>query len=334
MLKIKRTAALLLAAVLLLTLCCSCNAAKRQEQRVIGTCAGYDVLYEELRYITLTYKELFANTYGEEIWDTPESAEQYRAELEETVFRILLNNYTVLAACADYMPEDSLNSKTLDEAADEKIQEVIDSYTSKQDYAAAMQRMHMTEHLMRFTFRVALLENELFYVLTDDLGIIEDDLTAFSAWLAEDNVVYVQHIFVSNDAGDDPAENLAKIEDVRTQILNGDADIEDFVGKKINEDLENTAPYFIVRDVYTEEIEEAVFDMERDGAVSEVVQTDDGYYLFQRIEYGKSKLEAQLEDLLYSYQWAHVEQLVETYRADLSMEWNDYGKSLDILTIE
>ena len=99
--KILRIAASVLAIVMLLTAAVSCRSKQEKlEQTVVGTCGGHDVLYEELRYVTLTYKEMFESTYGEGIWDTPESAEKYRAELEETVMAMLCNNYAVLAACA------------------------------------------------------------------------------------------------------------------------------------------------------------------------------------------------------------------------------------------
>ena len=82
--KTLRIAAAVLAIVMLLTAAVSCRSKQeKQEQRVVGTCGGFEVLYEELRYVTLSYKDIFAATYGEDIWDNPETAEQYRAELEE-----------------------------------------------------------------------------------------------------------------------------------------------------------------------------------------------------------------------------------------------------------
>ena len=81
--KILRIAAAVLAIVMLLTAAVSCRSKQEKlEQTVVGTCGGFDVLYEELRYVTLTYKEMFESTYGKGIWDDPESAEKYRAELE------------------------------------------------------------------------------------------------------------------------------------------------------------------------------------------------------------------------------------------------------------
>jgi hypothetical protein len=331
--KIKSFFSILLALTLISMLLAGCSSQKKKEQAVIGTCAGYDVLYEELRYVTLTYKDMFASTYGKDIWEDPATAEKYRAELEETVWDMMLNNYAVLKTAQYYMPEEMINDSNLEEGVDEQIQAVIDQYGGKSEFRKELKNLHMTEHFLRFVLWVTLLENELLYVLTDDLGIIENDVEAFLDWLDEGNFVCVQHIFISNDPGDDPAENLATIEDIRQQVLDG-ADFNEFVGNKVNEDLSNAAPYFLVRDVYVKELEDAAFDLYRVGDMSDVIETEDGYYLMMRMEYDDATLLMQAQELLTSYQWAKLEAEVNSYRADLVLELNEYGKSLDLLAIE
>ncbi len=323
--------AFLLAMLLLLS---GCSREDKRMQEVIGTCAGYDVLYEELRYVTLTYKALFENTYGKGIWDDPATAEQYRAELEATVWGVMLNNYTVLAAAKTYMPDISLDNKTIQQAVDQKVDESIEQYGSKKAYREEMSKLFMTENFLRFCLSVAVLEQELFFVLTDDLGLVENDLNDFRTWLNEDNFVYVQHIFIRNDKGDDPTANLALAEEVRRRLILGE-DIGDFIGNlSYNEDTENVAPYFLVRGVYAEELEGAALSLASVGDVSRVADSGEGYYVFQRLEYTSTTLENRLPDLFSSWQWAKMGDIVEASRAELTIELNDYGKSLDLLTIQ
>ena len=194
--------------------------------------------------------------------------------------------------------------------------------------------MHMTENLLRFCLRVAYLENELKYILTNDLGFIETDPRPFLEWLRSGNMVYVQHIQIKNDPGDDVEANRAKAEEIRLQILNGEARIEDFVGTKVNEDVKNITPYFLVRDVYVEELEDAAFALRESGDVSEVVDTADGFYLLVRMDYDEVELERQADDLLSSYQWALAEEISMSKKEELKIELNEYGKTLDLLTIE
>ncbi len=73
-----------------------------EEKKVIGTAGGYDILYDELRCITLNYRELMENTYGDGIWDKSETAEKYRAELEGYVLSALTVNAAALKTAAEY----------------------------------------------------------------------------------------------------------------------------------------------------------------------------------------------------------------------------------------
>lgn len=330
---IKKTLCVLLAAVLLLSLLCACSGEKREQQRVIGTCAGYEVLYEELRYVTLTYKDLFEATYGEGIWENPETAAQYRAELEATVWGVMRNNYAVLALCADFMPEDSIKSQTIEDAVEEKMNEALEAYGDKKELKKALDEMYMTENFMRFCLRVAQLENELYYVVTQDLGLIENDMDAFTDWLEDGNCVYVQHVYIRNDAGESVEANRALAEQTRNSLRNGSLSISQAVGSSLNEDLQNVAPYYVVRDVFAEHMETAAFALQNEGDVSDIVETPDGFYVLVRMQDSEATLVSKVPSLLKSYQWAKLEGMVDEKKATLSVELNEYGKSIDLLAI-
>ena len=65
----KRILALVLVLVMIFSASCSGAIKSTDEQaRVVGTCGGNDVRYEELRYITLTCKAALADKYGEDIF--------------------------------------------------------------------------------------------------------------------------------------------------------------------------------------------------------------------------------------------------------------------------
>ena len=68
------------------------------DRKIVATCNGFDIPYEELYFVTMFYKDALADTYGEGIWEDPATAEQYRAELEELVMENLNQNYVVLSA--------------------------------------------------------------------------------------------------------------------------------------------------------------------------------------------------------------------------------------------
>ena len=109
----KKTASLLLAIVLL----CSCISTfvscsdgstlhkitpTSEETRVVGTAGGYEILYDELRCITVNYREIMELKYGKGIWDKPETAELYREELTNYVVAALSVNSAALTAAAKH----------------------------------------------------------------------------------------------------------------------------------------------------------------------------------------------------------------------------------------
>ena len=333
----RRIFALLLALLLIGLSAVGCTSAKtKQERRVIGTCAGYDVLYEELRYLTLTYKDLFEDTYGEGIWEDPVTAEQYRKELEDTVWDLLLNNYAVLAACDAYLPKkNAIEDEAIEEAVDRMIEEMIASYGSKKEYKEALEAYHTTEHFLRFTFGVAQLENELIYALADDWELMINNLEDFEAWLRDGNCVYVQHVYIRNDKGEDVEENRARAEQVRSDLIaaEDEAQINAIVGSKVNEDLQ-PSPYYVVKGVYVPEIEDASYGLDFAGDVSHVVETEGGFYVLVRMEDSTEILLSKLTSLFSEYQNTVVEDYVEMAKKTLRLELNEYGKSLDLLTIE
>ncbi len=329
-----RALLLLLTLALMIPVLASC---KSEEEKLweteIGTCSGQKVYYDELRYVTMTYKDMFTAEYGVN-WDDPAQAAQYREELERTVWDMMLNNYAVLATCGVYMPEVPMDDKSIKAAVDADIEEYIASYGGEEGFREAMSKLYMTERFVRFNLTVAQLENELFYVLTDDLGLIVDDLNTFEAWLVDGNAVYVNHIYISNDPGDSVEENRALAEETRRQLASGEKTLSEIINSRVNEDLTNTAPYYIVRDVYIEEMESAALSLDRVGAVSEVVEVEGGFYILVRQEDSEVILKQKSAALLNSYQWAKVEEEVKKYRPTIQIELNDFGKGIDLVTMK
>ncbi|MBR3894299.1 MAG: hypothetical protein IKJ35_04030 [Clostridia bacterium] len=334
--KFRSWIALALSVVLLLSLFTGCSSQKKQEQKKIGVSAGCDVLYEELRYVTLTYKDLFESTYGKGIWDDPATAEQYRAELEETVWSVMLNNYAVLAVCQEYgMLLSDMEDDSIVAAVDKKMEEAVAQCGGEAAFQKALEEMHMTEHLMRFVLAVAQMESELIFVLTDDFDVIEGDVEEFTDWLENGNCVYVRHVFVQNDAGDDKEANRAAAESLRQRLQGAtESEIDDIIRSAENEELMYLKPYYIVRDVYDARVETAAFGLSAVGDVSDVIEVDNGFYVLIRVAETETSLLTNVSSLLSSYQWAKTEQLVEAKKATLTIELNEYGKSIDLLKIK
>lgn len=334
-----RTPARILSAMLALCLLCSlvsCNKARpirssKEELTPVGTVAGHEVLYEELRYLTLKYREAMAATYGETIWDTAESRELYRAELEKAVMDNITSNYAVLALCDEVQIKHT--EKAIEEAVQKYVQETVDQLGGMKVYREQMESEFLTDHFFRFSLAVSFCETELMYVYTDDLGLIERDEDKIYDMIMGGDFARTLHIYIENNPGDDVEKNRALAQDIRRQIDEGEK-FNTLIGRH-SEDfyMTTTNGYYFTHGEMVKEYEDAAFALEI-GAISDVIETADGFYIIQRLEPQTEYVLSNLSTLIDQYQYAMLYNMIDEKQAELSLIWNDYGKTLDLTTLK
>ena len=70
----------------------------------------------------MNYKDQLKARYGEHIWNSEESAQNYRAELE-AVYRNITANYAVLSLCAEV--KISIDDKEIQTAVKNRVAEMV-----------------------------------------------------------------------------------------------------------------------------------------------------------------------------------------------------------------
>ncbi len=333
---LKRTIAVLL----LLALCVPIlSCANCKMEKPVATCAGYEILYEEVRYLTLNQKELMKKTYGAHIFDTPESAESYRAELEAAVEEMLKDSYAVLAACNYYLPNVKIN----DDSIQDEVDRYFDQIEDQKAYFKAAEEMYMTENFVRFNMAVAIMKERLRAELgARDICFADNLQEAFFSWIRGGNGAYVQHIFIKNDEGESIEDNRTLAQKIANQLSSGELSLAEAVGSAVyNQDPANLTPYYILRDndydaLNNKVLEEAALSLASApaGTVSAPIEADNGFYVFYRVEDSDILLRSKLEELLDQHQKSITERVIAEFAKGLVIEWNDYGKELDLLEIE
>ena len=312
------------------------------DRETVATCNGFDIPYEELRFVTLFYKDMLEGKYGAGIWDDPATAEAHRAELEELVQENLMENYVVLSTCRQLgIPTES---RDIDRYVDGQMDELRAEFDSKKEYQAWLDEHWMTEHYMRFSIGVSYLESAIYYTLLDnDLYTYRHDNIGDFLDYVEFGGDYVRtiHVYIENEDGEDPAANLAKareMSDTLRAISDPDERREkmsEYIGSKYNDDLQSVSGvgYYFTRREMDEAYENAAFSL-AEGEVSEPVVCSGGNFVIMRLPLEEEHIIKNAQDLLNNYHSVCLSIYEDQFRPDCEVVFNEYGKSIDLLTIE
>ncbi len=312
------------------------------DRKTVATCNGFEIPYEELYFVTMFYKDALADTYGEGIWDDPAIAEQYRAELETLVAENLNQNYVVLSACRN------LGIKTegsdIDKYVDKEMEKLRKSFESNKEYETWLAEHWMTEHYMRFSLGVSYLESALYYTLLDNDMLLYtlDNVADFRDYVENSgDFVRTLHVFIENVEGEEPAANLAKAQEI-SDALQAVEDpnerrslLSEYIGSAVNDDLLSVTGdgYYFTRGEMDEAYEEAAFGLAI-GEVSEPVVCTGGNFVIMRLYPDAAYIKENTQKLLDNYHGVAVGLYEEQFRDKCAIVWNEYGESIDLLTLK
>lgn len=312
------------------------------DRKTVATCNGYEIPYEELRFVTMFYKDSMANTYGEGIWDDPATAEQYRAELESLVAENLNQNYVILSACRQLGIRTE--GSEVDKYVDSEIAKLKDAFESDAEYEAWLAEHWMTEHYMRFSIGISYLESAIYYTLMDyDMyAYTLDNIADFRDYVENSgDFVRTIHVFIENVEGEDPAENLAiatEISDALRAVEDPDerrALMSEYIGSSVNDDLLSITGdgYYFTRGEMDEKYEEASFGLAM-GEVSEPVVCSGGNFIIMRLYPDPAYIQKNASTLLDNYHSVAVGIYEDQFRPDCTIVFNEYGQSIDLVAME
>jgi foldase protein PrsA len=338
--KAKRILSLILSLTMVLSsvLLFSCSD-KKQNEKIVGTVGGYEVKYEEYRWLTLQFKDRLEETYGEGIWDNEESAAKYLPELQNAVHTSILANYAVLTLCDELNKNTGDSSKFIDINGEEEtritnnyINETIDELGSRAAFRQALKKNYMTEELYRFITGIDVCESILFNYYCS-LGLIDDSYDAGIKYI-EENFIRTVHVYIENDKGESVEANRTLANAIREKLLAGEK-MSDLIAK-YGEDSYISAEngYYFTHNTYSEAYEKAAFALEVDQ-ISEVVETYSGFYVIQRLELDTGYILLNYNSKLKNqYLLAEFDKYLEECKATLTFEPNEYGKSLDLIKMK
>ncbi len=300
-----------------------------EELRVVGTVGEFEVLYEELRFLVLTYKEMLIDTYGEDVLSDPETASKYEAEIRDYVYKNITANYAVLKMCREVGIES--DEEALSNAVQKDIEDTIKSLGGRRKYKAFLKESFMTDNFFRFNVRIDKMRNELFYVYTDDLGLIETENEKIYDIITRD-FIKTQHIYISKSNGKSYDENLALINELYSRLNNG----EDFfsLAESFGEDDELTSDgFYITKGYMSDTYEDIAFSLGK-NQISGVIEDNGGFYIIKRFELDNLYVMMNFDTLSDRYQQYTFIEMIDDTQKELEFIPNDYLNSISMLNIE
>jgi len=312
------------------------------ERKTVATCNGYDIPYEELRFVTLFYKDHLKEKYGKGIWDDPTTAEQYRAELEALVMENLNENYVVLTTCDNLgIPTES---KDMEDYVDDEMAKLRNSFESKKEYREWLDEHWMTEHYMRFSMGISFLESAIYWTLLDNglYTYTQDNIADFREYVeTSGKYARIIHVYIENVDGEDPAANLAKAREISDELQAAATDEERlalmhrYIGSEINDDLYSVTGdgYYFTRGEMDEDYEEAAFSLEI-GEVSDPVVCKGGNYVLMRLTPEAEYIKKNAQTLLNYYHSVALSIYEDQFRPQCIVQLNEYGESIDLVALK
>ena len=322
--------------------------ASDDDLKVVGSIGGKDILYDELRCITANYREVLANKYGEDIWDSDVTAAEHLPELERYVLSALKVNAAALIAAErnGISPDDKeireyvkieLNKLSEELVSEIKINSEIEDHSpSRKEINAAyvkyLKDYHLTDRYNRYTISVHGCVQQLLQKCVTDGTLSNDD--EYIRKYIDDNFVRVLHIYIRNDSGESVDANRKLAEDALNQLRAGETTMKKLIGSKINDDhyLTTMHGYYFTRGEYFTAYEDSAYALEI-GEYSDVVASQDGFYIIQRLELENDYINQIFETLKSQYHTSYVNGMIEDIKEEIEFTFNDYGKSLDLTKI-
>lgn len=317
-----------------------------EEARVVGTVGGFEVRYEELRYITLLHRASLDSEMGKYDELDAEGKAEYERILEERVMADVENNYVILSLCEKYgINADSNAAKSY---VNDSIKNVVktDFGGSVDKYKEWLKKNNITDSVLRLLFKVEYLEGELLqYVAENNMGIEYDEqsLPEFIDYVmnSEDWArtvhVYYPHQWdaVEDYNGFERAKEAAlNVAQIWQEGARRDAMYSEIGRAPLIQGISTTGngSYFTYGQM-GDKYEAAAFALD-EYEVSDVIETEDGYFVIMRLPKEENDVKAQVETLLSYYRYAVLKEQMDAEKEVLSFAGNEYFDSLELIDVK
>ncbi len=309
-----------------------------EDRRVVGEIDGHKVRYEELKYVTYVIKQQYREKYGQDVWDSEESAAKYRDQLEADVISTLKTIYSTLVICDEVgVKENNKDAKEYTQAQIEKY--VTENYRGDfEAYKSDIASSNLTDAAMRFAEKIEYLDFQAKSSMISDKNRLlysKENAQEFIDYvLSSDDYSRIYYvIFNKNDnAGTDAsgkaaamAEHLRSIEDTDERYK----EMREYISKSTT--FISTNGQYVVDGTMGEEFDAAVDSIDIYGVA--VAETEGEYFVMMKMPKEESHVRGGFDDMLASYQEIAYTKYKNEVIDRIEFVSNKYYDSLDLVNI-
>lgn len=319
---------------------------KRTDEQgiVVGKIGEYEIYNDEFSYLLDINKSNIEYKYGRIDWsDNSALTVECLDELENCIIDGMMMNYAVFEICKDYGIDT--DSREIDKLVNEKIKEIINDENGKfkgdkGKYVDASRSGNESDAYIRIIARAAVLEEKIIEKLRENGEIeyvLEKNLPEFITHAKEsDMFIRTTHVFYpkTDPKGVDIDEVRIKVGEIADNLksISGDEDRYRAINQAISKCPYNTEGYtvanmdgiYFTEGMMGEVYEKAARTLDEYGT-SDVIETDEGFYVIMRLPLDENYIGKNAEVLLQNYSWAKLVLLERAAKSKLLAVCDDFS---------
>ena len=317
----------------------------KEDSKTVGEIDGYNVKYEELKYVAFVVRERYEKLYGDDVWTNADKAAQYKDAFEEEVMRELCDIYSTLSICDEVNVKT--NSKEVKEYVDAQIAEIIDVDFKKdvEAYKTYLAKYSLTDSFNRFKIKCYYLDllalQKMIEKEHDAIKYSDRNPTEFVDYVVSSDDFYrtIHVYFEKNGENDDDIrfEASALVADMKAISDNAEryermcyfiGHRGDYVEGYVTDTI---AGFYITDGVFGDEYDTAARSL-GDYEVA-AVETEYEIFVIMKMPKEKSHVDSSFDKIIsYYYQKAYFDYRVGVAEG-LEFKPNKYYNTLDILNL-
>lgn len=292
-----------------------------EDNRVVGLVNGkHEITYDLYKYFYLNY----ASAYTEKDFEGDQRLET-EAEIRQLCETALKNVFAVVDLAAEY--GITVNDKSVKDSAGLVVDEAIEDFGGKAQYASALRAYYMTDSVFRFMMAVDACEDELYAILTTGLGVIDNSDETVMAAIKGDEFIRIVQVLVAHDNGFSDEKNKETAKKVLDLAARGE-DFDRLIANYSNDYSMTKDGYYFTYGYMLDEIEEAAFAL-KINEISQIIETENGYHIIKRLEKDDNFLATNYASLKAQYESCKFYGMIDERATELTVTLNETANEID-----